>query len=359
MNRLRYYDVHGVPTEAKAVEGDGPEPSLLPPLEADRLRLELPDRTVVVRRVRPVDRGPGGFAAGCRLLDGEILAGLRLARLSEGRPYPDTVSRLIGYDSDVAEPFALLEPLRGTEIEPLAGKLPTEQRRRFQAGLLRAVRLLNAAGIAHRGLDPRTVRWDGANVQITDFSQAALIGSPRTVTGAPPWQAPEQRPETPPGWHRGDVGPTDDIWAAGRLIFYVLTGEELDDRAKLADRPDLEVLLADVIGSPERRPDAQRLLHRLGEADPPPRPLAADPAFGRGRAEFFAQRRRKHPQTAPPAEPAAERPAEGKTAPAAEPVAVLPPGPAVAPRRGRVVSWLLWGGVAALAVVAVLLVVGR
>ncbi|TDC83524.1 hypothetical protein [Actinomadura sp. 7K507] len=342
MNRLRYYDVHGVPVEAKAVEADETEPPLRPPLEAVRLRLELPDEEAAVRCVRPVGRGPGGLAAGCRQLDGEILAGLRLSRLCGGNPYPRTVSRLVGYDADVAEPFALLEPLRGVEVESLAGTLPTEQRRRFQVSLLRAVRVLNAAGIAHRGIGPGTVRWDGDEVQITDFSRAALIGSPRTVAGTMPWQAPEQRPETPRGWRRGDVGPNDDIWAAGRLIFYVLTGEELDDRAKLADRPELETLLADVIERPERRPDAQTLLRRLGEADPPPRPLPTDPSFSRGRAEFFAQRRRKHPQTAtaPEPEPRAARPA--------------PPQP-----DSRDNAWLLWAGVAALIVIAVLLVLGR
>ncbi|MGP4024036.1 protein kinase domain-containing protein [Actinomadura sp. 3N407] len=345
MNRLRYYDVHGASIDAKTVEADEAEPPLRPPLEAVRLHLELPDRTVAVRCVRPVGRGPGGLAAGCRQLDGEILAGLRLARLCDGRPYPRTVSRLVGYDADVAEPFALLEPLRGIEVESLAGTLPTEQRRRFQVGLLRAVRLLNAAGVAHRGIGPGTVRWDGDDVQITDFSQAALIGAPRTVAGTMPWQAPEQRPETPPGWRRGDVGPNDDIWAAGRLIFYVLTGEELDDRAKLADRPELETLLADVIERPERRPDAQTLLRRLGEADPPPRPLATDPSFARGRAEFFAQRQRKHPHTARSPEP---------EAPVTRPAERPPDDTAVSDK-----SWMLWAGVAVLIVVAVSLVLGR
>ncbi|WP_433227123.1 hypothetical protein [Actinomadura formosensis] len=349
--RLNYRDVHGTLVETKAVETGEAEPPLRPPLEAVRLRLEMPDRVVPVRRVHPVDRGPGGLAAGYRQLDGEILAGLRLARLCDGRPYPRCVSRLVGYDADAAEPFALLEPLRGAEAGSFAGTLPTEQRRRFQVGLLRAVRLLNTAGIAHRAIGPGTVRWDGDDVQITDFSQAAPIGAPRTVAGALPWQAPEQRPETPPGWDRGVIGPNDDIWAAGLLIFYVLTGEELDDRARLAGRPELETLLAGVIDPPERRPGAQALLRRLGEADPPPRPLAPDPAFARGRAEFFAQRHRKHPHTARDSAPAARTPSASASAPARpaeSPAPRLPGGP-----------WLLWAGVAALAVVAVYLIVGR
>lgn len=346
--RLRYRDVHGGDVEAKAVEVRGSEPPLRPPLEAVRLQLELDDRTRTVRCVRPVDRGPGGRAAGYRLLDGEILAGLRLARLCDGAPYPSAVTRLIGYDADAAEPFALLEPLRGVEVAVYAGTLPTDQRRRFQVGLLRAVRLLNAAGIAHRAIGPDTVRWDGDEVQLTDFSHAAPIGAPRTVAGTPPWQAPEQRPRVADGWERGTVGPNDDVWAAGRLIFHVLTGEDLDGRDKLADRPELAELLAGVFGDPDRRPSAQALLHRLGEADPPPRPLPPDPAFLRGREQFFAQRQRKHPHTAPAPEPAPEPRAPAPARPEAQ-----------APLRGSAGSWVLWAGIAALVVVAGYLMLGR
>ncbi|MEU8346428.1 hypothetical protein AB0C74_32435 [Spirillospora sp. NPDC048832] len=349
---LRYRDVHGGEVEAKAVEAGGAEPPPRPPLEAVRLQLELPDRTRTVRCVRPVDRGPGGRAAGYRLLDAEILAGLRLARLCDGGPYPGSVTRLIGYDADTAEPFALLEPPRGVAVATYAGTLPTDQRRRFQVGLLRAVRLLNAAGVAHRAIGPDTVRWDGDEVQITDFSHAAPIGSPRTVAGVPPWQAPEQRPRIPDGWERGVVGPNDDVWAAGRLIFHVLTGEELDDRDKLADRPELAELLAGVFGAPDRRPSAQALLGRLGEADAPPRPLPPDPAFLRGREQFFAQRHRKHPHTAEPRPAPAPEPPPERRAPA-------PPPPGAAARRSPAGAWVLWAGIAALVVVAGYLMLGR
>ncbi|MFA1548397.1 hypothetical protein [Actinomadura chokoriensis] len=355
--RLRYHDVHGVSVETKAVELDEAEPPLRPPLEAVRLQLDLPDRTAHVRCVRPVDRGPGGLTAGCRQLDGEILAGLRLARLCDGRPYPRSVSRLLGYDADAAQPFALLEPLRGVEVGTLAGTLPTEQRRRFQIGLLRAVRLLNAAGIAHRGISPGTVRWDGDDVQITDFAHAAPIGAPRTVVGVMPWQAPEQRSKPPRDWEPGLIGPNDDVWAAGRLIFYVLTGEELDDTAKLADRPELAELLAGVILPPERRPDAQTLLRRLGEADAPPRPLAADPAFSRGRAEFFAQRRRKHPHTAP--DPVTETKAPPVHETGDQDSGAHDSGDGASEPRSLDGSWLLWGGVTVLVVLALYLIVGR
>ncbi len=212
-------------------------------------------------------------------------------------------------------------------------------------GLLRAVRLLNAAGIAHRAIGPDTVRWDGDDVQITDFSHAAPIGAPRTVAGVPPWQAPEQRPQVPDGGKRGVIGPNDDVWAAGRLIFHVLTGEELGGRDQLADRPELAELLAGVFGAPDGRPSAQTLLHRLGEADAPPRPLPADPAFARGREQFFAQRQRKHPHTAPVPEP--------------EPEAVAPARRATPRRRGTGPTVGAVGRIAALVVLADYLTLGR
>jgi hypothetical protein len=362
--KLRYREPLGVSVEAKAIELNDPEPGLRPPLEARRLRLELIDSSCDVRCVRPANGGPGGLTAGYQQLDNEILAGVRLARLCAGGAYPPELSRLIGYEADSAEPFALLEPLRGTQVADFAGTMMTEQRRRFQVSLLRAVRYLNAAGIAHRGISPYTVRWDGhRHVQLTDFSQATLIGVPRSVAGTPPWQAPEQRS----GQVSGEVGPADDMWAVGRLIFHVVTGDELDDIAKLHELPDLAELLDGIIGPPERRPAAQRLLQRLSAADAPPRSLGADPDFERGRAEFFVQRRRKHPQTAKATAKATT------TATATEAgTATATGGAAKKPGRAEVVTepaerradavggglWL-WAAVAALVVVALFLVLGR
>lgn len=234
-------------------------------------------------------------SAGHRALDNEIIAGLRLRRGLAGRPHPGEVAGLIGHRAAVAEPFALVEPYRGRPCGVEAGRLLPHDLRRFQASLLAGLRLLTAAGIAHRALGPDTVRWDGDRVQITGFAHAALLGEPRTAVGAPPWSAPEQRPEQV----EGDVTDRDDLWAAGRLILYMATGAESGEPYAADLPPDLERLLDGVFAPPGDRPAVTEMLRRVEADDPVPYGPEPDPGLVAGRREFFDFRRAKHPRTAP------------------------------------------------------------
>ena len=171
--------------------------------------------------------------------------------------------------------------------------LPAEQHQ-FQVSLLTGLCWLAAAGVAHRGIQPATVRWDGGNVQITEFSLSTMIGAPREPIGTLPWAAPEQRP----GNASGLVGIRDDIWAAGRLIFYVHTQEELIYRQQLADWPALEVLLDDVFGPPDGRPTARDLLGRLNAECLVPQSLNSHSPLDDGRRRFYAVRQAEHPGAA-------------------------------------------------------------
>lgn len=326
---LAYRDPFGVPCEAKIDELAGPEPPAGPPLEAARVRIacgDLDRADVTARRIRPVPLG-NGRTEGYEQLDNEILAGVRVARLYRGRPHPAEVTRLIGYDADSAEPFALLEPLRGEPVGGFAGRMLSRDRKPFQRSLLRAILVINGAGIVHRGISPETVLWDSASqtVQLTDFTRATLVGAPRTVVGAPPWQAPEQRPQQAVG----RVSDRDDLWAAAKLIYYVITGQELHDLRALHDNPELGPLLGDVINAPDRRPSTRELLQRLGSAPMVPS-RTADSAFEQGRRAFHAQRARKRAGEegviAEPAgrasdeqQPEAQAPSDGPAAEAAAP----------------------------------------
>jgi hypothetical protein len=155
--------------------------------------------------------------AGYERLDNEILAGLRLDAVTEGRDYPEQLSRLRGYDADSADPFVLLADYQGMPLSTAAGQLDADEQFRFQIGLLNGLCWLAAAGIAHRGITPRSVRWDSEQqqVQLTDFSLCTVFGAAREPIGKPPWAGPEQRA----GRASGHVSDRDDIWAAGRLIF--------------------------------------------------------------------------------------------------------------------------------------------
>jgi serine/threonine protein kinase len=290
---IRYQDPFGRAREARLTELSADAAPTVAQLRAERVGLKDHEGEREARLIRPV--GSGSVEA-YDSLDNEILAGVRLARLYRNQSYPPEVTELLGYEAHSADPFALVAPLRG---EPVGDrpKLTSQQVLPFQRSLLRAVLTINGAGVAHRGISPRTVRWDGIHVQLTDFSTATLIGSPRTAVGAQPWQAPEQRP----GKAKGVVTDKDDLWAAARLLFFVETeGGELESenkKAQFAEYPDLAELIRDVFRSPEDRPTTRTMLHRFGAPGSVPQ-LVPDQTFERGKAAFEQQRARNHPPVA-------------------------------------------------------------
>lgn len=193
-------------------------------------RVRLADGTEL-RQVRVTGTGTER-KVGYERLDNELLAGIRLLEVTGSADYPPEASRLFGYEAASAEPFALLEPYRGEPLTVAVQYLMGTEQHQFQVSLLKGLCWIAAAGIAHRGIAPSTVRWDGQQAKVTDFSLATLIGAPREVIGTPPWAAREQRPGTADGW----ISAQDDIWAAGRLIFYVSTHEELTSRSQIENR---------------------------------------------------------------------------------------------------------------------------
>lgn len=82
--------------------------------DADHSPAGLPARTVIVDGIErlqkwvPRDR-PELFGR----LDREVRAGVRFAQVYKDLPYPWELPRLVAYDVDGEEPFALLEPYRG------------------------------------------------------------------------------------------------------------------------------------------------------------------------------------------------------------------------------------------------------
>ena len=266
----------------------GPDEAAAPEYLAAR-QVWLADGTEL-RQVRMTGTGTAK-RVGYERLDNEILAGIRLQEATEAVGYPPEVSRLYGYDATSAAPFALLEPYRGEPLTVAGQYLMGNEQHQFQVSLLKGLCWLAAAGIAHRGIAPSTVRWDGRQAQVTDFSLATVIGAPREVIGTPPWAAREQRSGTADGW----VSAQDDIWAAGKLIFYMSTRQELTDRSQIEDRPALKNLLADVFGPPEDRPTARDLLRRLNEDCPVPRSLDSHSWLNAGHRSFYAVRASKHP----------------------------------------------------------------
>ena len=216
----------------------------------------LDDRTEL-RQLRVIP-GPGR-SAGYERLDNEILAGRRLHEVTEGVGYPPVLSHLYGDEAESADPYALLEPYRGEPLHAVVGQMMKAEQLAFEISLLTGLCWLEAAGIAHRGLSPSTVRWDGRRqqAQITDFSLATVFRVPREEIGPVDWVGPEQRPGEKVS---GLVTERDDMHAAG-LIYYVRSqGEQLQSGSQLAGEAFAD--LGPLFGQPDRRPTARALSWR-------------------------------------------------------------------------------------------------
>jgi serine/threonine protein kinase len=243
-------------------------------------------------------------SSGYDSLDNEILAGRRLYEVGEWGGYPPEVARLYGDEATSADPYALFEPYRGEPLSEVGTYLFHEEQEAFEVSLLTGLCWLAAAGIAHRALRPDTVLWDSRRrqAQITDFSLSTVFGAPReAIAGSPSWVARETRP----GSVSSVVSERDDIWAAGRLIFFVRNqGEELTSRGQLAES-GLGELLDGVFGPPEARPTARELLvDRMRRPDPVPPRAGSRAGLTEGHRHFWEARQRKHPGAVIPKEAA-------------------------------------------------------
>jgi serine/threonine protein kinase len=265
----------------------------------------LQDGTTIgreLRQHRPVsgDRRRDGYAR----LDNEILAGRRLYRLAGWSGYPPEVVRLYGDESTSADPYALFEPYRGEPLREVGANLFDEEFGRFLTGLLTGLCWLAGAGIAHRAISPDTVWWDDDSVQITDFSRSAPFGTARTpASGSQAWIARESRP----GTCYGTVGPTDDVWAAVRLAYFVRSrGRDLEEFGQLEEIGLAQMfngMLGPVFGPPEDRPTASDLItHGLRRPHLLPSLEDGSKALIEGRKSFLNARERKRPGAPVPAD---------------------------------------------------------
>jgi serine/threonine protein kinase len=228
-----------------------------------------------------------------RRLENEVRIGLLLHRRFGGPAYPVELTRLVGYDVDRAEPFVLFERYRGPFVADVAGRLLLDEQRLFQTSLLRGVRVLEQAGVVHRGITPHSVRWDGHRAQLADFELAALAFRARRPEGARPWAAPQQRMGV------GGTCARDDVWSAGMVIYHIAVGSShaLDRDPDLGlVEPRTRELLAGVFAQKAvHRAHPVELLRRLRAADPiPPADEVADRRFEDGGRRFDDMMRNKH-----------------------------------------------------------------
>jgi serine/threonine protein kinase/predicted ATPase len=172
-------------------------------------------------------------------------------------------------DADLAPelggaPFFVMELLEGMDLEQRVdrqGPLPPEEVAEVFTQMARALDRAHAVGLVHRDLKPANLflaRTDAkTTLKILDFGISKLRDAPamRSVTfdgvllGTPLYMAPEQATG-----NSQDASPATDIWAAGLIAFWLLTGRPYWKAVKLYDILR-EILVSPMPPATERAPE--------------------------------------------------------------------------------------------------------
>ena len=174
-------------------------------------------------------------------------------------------------------PYLVMERLRGVTLDEVVdrGRLPIDRALTISIEMLDALAAAHAAGIVHRDVKPQNVHvaedLAPGSVKLLDFGVAKLADDARltasgAVLGTPLYMPPEQL--------RGEVvDPAADVYAAGAVLYELLTGAPIFDAppshlwvhvlktepVPVAElRPDVPPAVAEVVGRALRKARAER-----------------------------------------------------------------------------------------------------
>jgi serine/threonine protein kinase/Tfp pilus assembly protein PilF len=205
---------------------------------------------------------------------------IREARSAAAVSHPH-VCQLFDIGEHEGEPFLCMELLEGQPLSDrlLQSPLGTQEAMTIELAILSALAALHRRGIVHRDLKPTNVFLTTDGVKLLDFGLARNTGLsldetaltlPGVVMGSPRYMAPEQI-------RGGDVDGRTDIFAAGLVLFEMLTG-----RAAFSGTSAVDVLHAvmhdhppALMGSPAVV-DADRVIQRAVAKAPSDRYQTAD-----------------------------------------------------------------------------------
>jgi len=204
----------------------------------------------------------------------------REARIAGAIEHPNLVPV---YDMGVAEgtPFLEMELVGGDSLGEkvrLEGALAPETACELCIQVLRALAAVHAHGIVHGDVKPSNILVDaGGRARLTDFGLSRLLeetttlSAERKVVGSPYFMAPEQ-------WRGEALEPRTDLYAAGLVLYYALTGvlpfegsSSVGLMYKHLHEPvlharDVPMLLPDYLGQVVRRAAEKAPERRFGSA---------------------------------------------------------------------------------------------
>ena len=153
---------------------------------------------------------------------------VREARAAAAVSHPH-ICQLFDIGEHEGEPFLCMELLEGHSLAArlLDGALPVSEASTIALAILSALSALHRRGIVHRDLKPTNVFLTASGVKLLDFGLArastmplndeTALTMPGVVMGSPRYMAPEQVAG-------GDVDARTDIFAAGLVLFEMLSG---------------------------------------------------------------------------------------------------------------------------------------
>ena len=173
---------------------------------------ELGERPVAIKRMHPR-----------MLADAEDVARFqREMRLAARMQHPNIMT-LFTTGTDNGIPFMVMEYLEGQDLGKSSRAWSAAEAARVGRDMCAALEYAHGLGVVHRDIKPGNVfLCDTGQVKVTDFGIAkAVSGTSLTATGilvgTLPYMAPEQ-------WLGESAAFSNDIWAAGCVLYELLSG---------------------------------------------------------------------------------------------------------------------------------------
>jgi serine/threonine protein kinase len=228
------------------------------------------DRTVAIKMLRA---GGGQEASPDRLW--------REARSAASVNHPN-ICQVYEVGEDGGEIFLAMELLEGESLAArlARGAMPPHEAAQTALELLAALAVLHRRGFVHRDVKPSNVFLTPIGAKLLDFglarpvvppAPAALdVTLPGTILGTPTYLAPEQVRGEP-------VDPRTDLFAAGSVLFEMLTGKAPFERSTLPDV--LHAVLHEqppALGGSPAIMALDRIVHRALRKDPAERYATAE-----------------------------------------------------------------------------------